>query len=659
MRVNNTYAGPTGVVQGIAGYLESLPASYTHIESADFFQLSNASGLSLFPLDSANSTIATIASTVNGLANSPVSAKVLGTASLTVSLATFEELQTTGTSASYLLTDGINWVKSNTNPPVNTDNYTFTMKADASTDLVGTDTDWVNDEVRIVPVTTAGLVRWLNSTAISGLFNVSGIVAADNGGKLQLATNTMGAAGSVQVQGGTANAISIPVYGAAVTPQSGLASAPTILKVRTSDITGLNGGAWVSIQNSNLTLKSITVANPVTIEVSGEVSLNGQAIWTDALTTGPITNLGWRVEKHGKFAAYIWNGIGTEPTTWGLAPGAGGTLEGNWVRIVASAGPSNLSAANTGLFRVVRYYQSNSADLHAFWVENENAIEESKLVDVVQFLTFDSLIPGDKLSIGTNVLGTDNRGEWEIVSVDYNNAAADTFVISRSSGVAPTATDPAGVPVSASEAAKIQFLSGTPGKLYKRVYSMFPSTTTGYTDLLINSNQLYTQISEAAGSVIRAEDKLGFDTELHTGIDGYNYNTGLIQEANRVVYGDPTSPASYPGIAAAGATVYVSGPLVKRIQVALALRVRSGVASGETVQLAKSAVASVINASPLGQPIAISDIIAAVNTLDGVQAVSVISPTYNAGSDLISVQPYEKPLVQNLDQDVLVSLVGD
>ena len=71
-----------------------------------------------------------------------------------------------------------------------------------------------------------------------------------------------------------------------------------------------------------------------------------------------------------------------------------------------------------------------------------------------------------------------------------------------------------------------------------------------------------------------ALDKLSFPTGLYSGVDGYAFSTGLIGEANRVVYGDPDDEATYPGMAAAGATVLTSGPLVKRIKLALALRGR-------------------------------------------------------------------------------------
>ncbi len=60
-----------------------------------------------------------------------------------------------------------------------------------------------------------------------------------------------------------------------------------------------------------------------------------------------------------------------------------------------------------------------------------------------------------------------------------------------------------------------------------------------------------------------------------------------------------------------------------------------------------------------GSPISISSIIKAAEGVNGVEAISIIAPTYNVTNDLISVQPFEKPLILNVDTDVLVSLVGE
>jgi hypothetical protein len=69
-------------------------------------------------------------------------------------------------------------------------------------------------------------------------------------------------------------------------------------------------------------------------------------------------------------------------------------------------------------------------------------------------------------------------------------------------------------------------------------------------------------------------------------------------------------------------------------------------------------VASIINQSPVGTSIAISDLISAAQAINGVAAVTVLSPAYGTGNDLINVQPFEKPLVIDIDQDIQVSFVG-
>jgi uncharacterized phage protein gp47/JayE len=87
----------------------------------------------------------------------------------------------------------------------------------------------------------------------------------------------------------------------------------------------------------------------------------------------------------------------------------------------------------------------------------------------------------------------------------------------------------------------------------------------------------------------------------------------------------------------------------------LSIRVRSGVSTTDIASRVRSVVASVINKSGVGESVAISDIVAAASKVNGVLAVAVLSPTYSASSDLIPVQPYEKPLVLSLDQDVTIS----
>ena len=60
-------------------------------------------------------------------------------------------------------------------------------------------------------------------------------------------------------------------------------------------------------------------------------------------------------------------------------------------------------------------------------------------------------------------------------------------------------------------------------------------------------------------------------------LDGYKYNTGLIQQANRVVYGDPTDRSEFPGVSAAGSDIFIKPPLVLVINdIALEVRLATG-----------------------------------------------------------------------------------
>ena len=70
-------------------------------------------------------------------------------------------------------------------------------------------------------------------------------------------------------------------------------------------------------------------------------------------------------------------------------------------------------------------------------------------------------------------------------------------------------------------------------------------------------------------------------------------------------------------------------------------------------------MASVINSTGVGTSIAISNLISAAQSVNGVVSVVVLNPSFNSGNDLISIQPFEKPLVLNLDNDILVSFIGD
>ena len=203
-------------------------------------------------------------------------------------------------------------------------------------------------------------------------------------------------------------------------------------------------------------------------------------------------------------------------------------------------------------------------------------------------------------------------------------------------------------------------LEGEGQRLIKRVHGLVSNqSTTALADVKFDTAEGMSRVSAAAGTVLTVLDKLDFGLDVTEGVDGYSRVVGLVGEASRVLYGDERNPTAYPGVIAEGSNVNVSGPLVRRVQLSLALRIRTGVSKVEVVSQVRSSVATVVNRSKIGESIALSDIVEAAAGVSGVLAVVILSPEYNAGNDLISLQPFEKALVLNVDLDVLVAFIDE
>lgn len=661
LTVTSTSSLPTGYEQTlriaamgpqfIQGWVESFSDSFSTTPSWSL--LGDSASFQVFSLT--GNTATAIAAAVNVLADAtdstcPVKAKVTGTGTGAIDLSSTDEAAAAGTW--FQFTDGVNYIRSTTNPANLTVDFQVALKNSINGDLIA-DSDWANEDVRLVPVTTAGIVRWLNSIGVTGLSSVAEVAAADQAQKPQIASLTAGSQGSVQVQGGSANEGAAAVIGSSTL----VAGSYVVVTAQKSDASSLFAGSWVSIDNTNPMPKAVfgATTGATSIAADGVFVVTSTPVYT---ATATVPSKVWRVEKQGRFVCFSH--------TWstGTGPSISGVQEGDWVRVLATATPTTatpqLSSVNLGSFRVVRV-QSDTR-FRAFWIENANFFEEEGECDL-RFLSFDSLMPGDRISISTEIWGAGNKGFWTVETVGQVNgtgaelANAYTFKVSVADK-APTAFS--GGTVLGTDHRLVQVTEAQPSRFIKQIHSVSPSQGDGkYLDLKLNSARGYGQISATAGSVIKPLDKLWFSNDLAVGIDGYSHSTGLIGEANRVLYGDPRDAASYPGVIAAGANVNISGPLVKRISCSLSLRVRSGISTLDISDRVKSAVAAVVNKIGVGQPIAISDLVNAASKVNGVVAVSVISPSYGAGQDLISVQPYEKPLILNLDQDVTISFAGE
>lgn len=602
-----------------------------------WYQLNDTTKLSFYPINSVTNTASLITSGVNALSNVSVSAVAVGGGTGQVAYATYE-VAPDGEGAAdpwYYLADGLNYVQSH-NAPTDPAHFSFTFK-NAITASLAANSDWDNEEVRLVPTTAANVVDYLNSTATSGLSSVAEITLSTDGQSPQISSGTLGSAGSIQVAGGSANSISSSAKNSATL----LTSDYYYLTFPTSDLDGLSGDMMVALENSIPVPKVGRIGATTqlsSLDTLGNFTLATTTAWDYASGTSVETG-DWQFIKQGNQVQVRFLG----------GPWAGSMLAGDIAVIKLSSG----STANEGTFRVIR-----QASNLWFWIENADCVEEIATGSVA-FLDYNSILPGDTLSINTTLWGANNVGDFVVESIDLPGpfgGTGSTYKFKVTSAMTAV-TGPITLGVSSP---LVQVVEASASKLIRRVVSIMPNALDSTaSDVTFEVIQGYLKVGAFAGTILKPIDKLAFSTLLASGIDGYTHNTGLLAEANKVIYGDESDTSGYPGYVAAGAKVNISGPLIKRIQLGLGIRIKTNISSRDIFDRVKSEVAAVVNNTNIGTPVAISDIIKAAQNVNGVSAVSVLSPTYDVSNDLISVQPFEKPLVLNVDTDILISLIGN
>ena len=290
-------------------------------------------------------------------------------------------------------------------------------------------------------------------------------------------------------------------------------------------------------------------------------------------------------------------------------------------------------------------------------VINPGSVNESGISTVtfsvnrpqIQFFPYDASVPGDKIVINGSVLGAGNAGTYQIFEVLSPTTAIITGVVSTQYN-----TNLAGNSVS------LSIQEGHKYTGYKQVTYISPqSGAANFNNIVFNTSAQYDKINLSGNVGLTSLGKLNFPTTFRSGIDSYNYDTGLIGEANRVVYGDPRSATTYPGVNAAGTDIYIREPLLKRIQISLAIRTNIGVSFAQITSQIQSSVYALIQSNALGQSIDLSSIVETVRAIPGITSVVILSPAYTVASDEIHLVTGEKAFVSNQVSDISVSLIGN
>jgi hypothetical protein len=633
--------------------------------NATAVSLLSTSNISIF--GASTCTAATIAAELAETANYPVWATEIAAGNVTK--ATFED--STYVWAYKKLVDGWNIVKRvSTYPAAVNLPYVLELGVAIDTSLSAEDYDWQNEDVYLVPTTARAVAQWMNTPCVSGLFSSAEVATSKAGKHVQIASLTPGSAGAVQVSGGTANLATAAVHNSAQ-----LIDGPfydgMLVSVPSSETSGLHGGKWVRIDNTYNDTKVDTWPWHAPPQLGdnrlGSISTNGTWTWVNlpytvaySETAKPVRVM---VEKVNNLVALHFSRAINEsvPQVYddahpdGLTEGCYLYLyDGGIATKYTGTTVDTINLNNQGVFKVIR--AEENCDTVTVWIENSNAVEELSECQY-KCIAAGAPVPGDYLILNDATFGTGNVGTWVIESVGLAGGVqytANTVVVSLAGGAPTTWSGPATIP---DGALKIQ--SAAPARVYKKIITVIEdASNTDYTHLFLERGEQVTLVKESLGSVVTALDKLAFSTSKVVGVDGYRYNTGLIGEANRVVYGDPQNESTYPGYAAAGATINIAGPFVRRVQISLSVRINSYFASSDLSDRVKSAVATVINLAKIGQSISISDVVSAASMVPGVIAVAVLKPTYTSTNDTLPVNYNEKLMVLDINNDILVTFVG-
>ena len=259
---------------------------------------------------------------------------------------------------------------------------------------------------------------------------------------------------------------------------------------------------------------------------------------------------------------------------------------------------------------------------------------------------YDATINADILSISGIYLGANNQGQWTVYKVLDKN----TIVIAQ---IMTSAT----INPLAPNTPNFNIVENLPYVGYKKTAFVTTNPSAVQEGILLFDTRFQAdKINSSANVTMMPTNKLDFSTVIVYGIDSYQYDLGLIAECNRIVYGDPRDELTYPGVAAAGAEIFIKPPLDRRISMSIDVMVNTGVSFINMVQRVQTSVASLVNSNPIGSPIAISAIISAVNQIPGVRAVAISSPQYDATHSTIFIGPSEKARILNLT-DISVSQI--
>ena len=261
----------------------------------------------------------------------------------------------------------------------------------------------------------------------------------------------------------------------------------------------------------------------------------------------------------------------------------------------------------------------------------------------------DSIYTGDTLFID-KLSGTwfsqQNAGTFVITDMGTSTSYKPYVRVSNTSSISETKALSTNYPA-------IYFLEGDENRteMVKKVEyaAIDPNDSTKRLYYLSSSDMTY-KITQSNGSQMTALGKMAFPEETVTGIDGYQYYTGLLRRLQRIVDGYEPDSITYPGMRAIGGLIEFLPPIYKRVKLSLTVTTKDGFNINEISSNIISAVVQYVNSLDVGQDVILSAVVVEVMSIRGVAAVTITTPA--AGTERITIDDTSKAYMESTDVSV-------
>jgi uncharacterized phage protein gp47/JayE len=265
--------------------------------------------------------------------------------------------------------------------------------------------------------------------------------------------------------------------------------------------------------------------------------------------------------------------------------------------------------------------------------------------DDLVFLEGDSAAAGDTLFVqnivNSNWFSVNNIGSFAVAEVGTNANTYKPFVrVSNSAAIA--------------ESNRLMSVDTAGFYLVESLNNKF-STIRQITNIALDSLNLERRViyctppnrnykfSDANSTSITHMGKLGYNSDVTTGIDGYLYYTGLLRRVQRIVDGYEPDIQNYPGRRAVGGSIETLPPLIRKIAITIDVTTDEGVNLGDISNNIKSVVINYVQTLGVGEDVILSEIIASIMSIKGVGAVTFTNPTPN--TERITIANNEKATI--------------